>query len=336
MQLTPVFLIALAACFIVINRALLTRSASLMLDHPNHRSLHNKPVPRIGGIGIAVGLGLGVGLCQAYLKSWSSTATGLFGAFYALHILSLLDDLYGLPVKTRLLIHMTIVVTWILFEFPTATKFTPFIGVGIGIGIVWAMNLYNFMDGADGIAGSMTVIGFSGYVIALWLAQDLHLVSICLGVLGATISFMYFNWPKARVFLGDSGSIPLGFLAAAIGVIGIHNSYWSPSFPLILFAMFWVDATFTLLKRLTRGERIWQSHNEHWYQLAIRGGCSHSRVLTIHTACNLTLALLAITTLTTENQRDYTYQSTTIAVAMVVASIFGVWSERKFRASLTI
>ena len=96
-------------------------------------------------------------------------------------------------------------------------------------------------------------------------------------IVGATASFLVVNFPPARVFLGDVGSIPLGFLAGALGVIGWRNDAWPLWFPLLVFAPFIGDATLTLLRRLLRRERVWQAHREHYYQRLVRMGLGHRR-----------------------------------------------------------
>ena len=134
------------------------------------------------------------------------------------------------------------------------------------------------MDGADGLAGGMAVIGFCAYAAAARLAGDAHLAVTCLCVAAAAAAFLMFNFPPARIFMGDSGSIPLGFLAAAFGLLGWRDGSWPLWFPLVVFAPFVVDASVTLARRALRGERFWQAHRSHYYQRLVLTGWSHRQL----------------------------------------------------------
>jgi UDP-N-acetylmuramyl pentapeptide phosphotransferase/UDP-N-acetylglucosamine-1-phosphate transferase len=143
------------------------------------------------------------------------------------------------------------------------------------IGVVWATNLYNFMDGADGLAGGMGVMGFGAYMFAAALGDAPAMAQACAILSGACLGFLFFNFPPARIFMGDAGSIPLGFLSAALGLHGVLSRTWSWWFPLLVFSPFWVDASITLLKRVVRGEKIWLAHRQHYYQRLILSGWTH-------------------------------------------------------------
>jgi UDP-N-acetylmuramyl pentapeptide phosphotransferase/UDP-N-acetylglucosamine-1-phosphate transferase len=143
------------------------------------------------------------------------------------------------------------------------------------IAIAWITNLYNFMDGSDGLAGGMAVIGFGTYAMAAYAAGDATLAALCVALAAAAAAFLTHNFPPARIFLGDAGSIPLGFLAAALGIVGWHGDLWPLWFPALVFGPFIGDATVTLLRRLFRGERVWQAHKDHYYQRLVRMGFGH-------------------------------------------------------------
>jgi UDP-N-acetylmuramyl pentapeptide phosphotransferase/UDP-N-acetylglucosamine-1-phosphate transferase len=136
-------------------------------------------------------------------------------------------------------------------------------------------NLYNFMDGADGVAGGMTLIGFAAYAIAAWLAGDAALATLCAAIAAAALGFLIHNFHPARIFLGDVGSIPLGFLAAALGIVGWRHDAWPLWFPVLVFGPFNADATVTFLRRLARREKVWEAHREHYYQRIVRMGLGH-------------------------------------------------------------
>jgi len=161
------------------------------------------------------------------------------------------------------------------------------------IGLVWMTNLYNFMDGADGLAGGMALIGFGAYAVAAWpLAPALGAGAAA--VAGAALGFLIFNWPPAKLFLGDAGSIPLGFLASTMGLIGTVAHIWAPWFPIVVFSPFIADATITLLRRVVRGERFWEAHREHYYQRMIQMDGQHKRTICLWYGLMLTGTLLAL------------------------------------------
>ncbi len=136
-------------------------------------------------------------------------------------------------------------------------------------------NLYNFMDGSDGLAGGMALFGFGFYAAAAWLAGDPALLAISATVSAAAAGFLWFNFPPARIFMGDVGSVPIGFMAGAVGLAGWANGAWAPWFPVLVFSPFIVDATVTLLRRALRGERVWRAHREHYYQRMVQLGLGH-------------------------------------------------------------
>lgn len=261
--LPPLF--AALTCWLVLTW-LLKRNRGLPMDHPNDRSLHESPTPRIGGLGIMAGI--------ASTTIWLSGAPLLpmMLAAFALTILSLLDDLRGLPVILRLLSHVAAALVclsaWGVSGWPLL--------LGL-FAAVWMTNLYNFMDGADGLAGGMAVLGFGALAGAAWYGQAPDLASFCAAVAASALVFLSFNFPPARLFMGDAGSIPLGFLAAMLGILGWQRELWSPLFPILVFSPFIVDATLTLIRRFLAGERIWQAHRSHYYQRLIRMGWGHRR-----------------------------------------------------------
>ena len=145
----------------------------------------------------------------------------------------------------------------------------------LALAVAWITNLYNFMDGSDGLAGGMSVAGFGAYSIAAWLAGDAATGALCAAISGASVAFLLHNFYPARIFMGDVGSIPLGFLAAALGIVGWRNDAWPLWFPLLVFGPFIGDATVTFFKRVARRERVWRAHREHYYQRMVRMGFGH-------------------------------------------------------------
>jgi UDP-N-acetylmuramyl pentapeptide phosphotransferase/UDP-N-acetylglucosamine-1-phosphate transferase len=257
-------ILSFAAAFAAL-RLLVGPLARLALDQPNERSLHERPVPRTGGI--AVLAGVGAALYFVAPTYWLALALAL-----ALAAVSLVDDLRGMPTLVRLLAHAAAAAALV---WHTAWPVHPLLLVLLVIAVTWITNLYNFMDGSDGLAGGMAVIGFGTYAAAAYLAGDGALAALCLAVAAAAAAFLVHNFPPARIFLGDVGSIPLGFLAGALGLTGWQGGLWPLWFPVLVFGPFIGDATITLARRLLRRERVWQAHRDHYYQRLVRMGAGH-------------------------------------------------------------
>jgi len=155
-------------------------------------------------------------------------------------------------------------------------------------------NLYNFMDGADGLAGLMAMIGFGAYAAGAAAAGAWALAATACTIASAAAGFLAFNWPPARVFLGDAGSIPLGFLAGVLGLHGVATGTWPLWFPALVFSPFIVDATFTLLRRALRRERVWTAHREHLYQRLVLCGWAPRELAGASAALMLGVAVSAL------------------------------------------
>jgi UDP-N-acetylmuramyl pentapeptide phosphotransferase/UDP-N-acetylglucosamine-1-phosphate transferase len=238
-----------------------------ILDNPNHRSLHTESVHRTGGIGLISGI-LAAGVVLPSILPWS-----VWMGICMLALVSVIDDILSLPVWSRLLVHCVVAIlvsVAMLFE-AHALLIVPI----AALLILWMTNLYNFMDGSDGLAGGMTLFGFSFYGLAALFGESEIFAMINFSISSAAIAFLFFNFYPARVFMGDAGSIPLGFLAAVLGILGWIDSLWPVWFPFLVFSPFIVDASVTLVKRSLYGKKIWQAHREHYYQRLVKGGFGH-------------------------------------------------------------
>jgi UDP-N-acetylmuramyl pentapeptide phosphotransferase/UDP-N-acetylglucosamine-1-phosphate transferase len=249
--------------------------AAHLQDSPNERSLHGASVARLGGIGIMAG-------AMPFAFAFSDgPLTAILVCAAALAMLSAMDDARSLPIEVRLPAH-AIAALVALLSWSARSVNLPLPGwiesiVVVGA-IVWMTNLFNFMDGADGLAGGMAAIGFAALAL---LAHDAHAMPLalsCAALASASLGFLVRNFPPARVFMGDAGSIPLGFLAGALGAYGAYLQAWPWWLPVVVFSPFIVDATVTLLRRLLRGERIWIAHRSHAYQRLVLAGWSHRRL----------------------------------------------------------
>src|SRR6266446_836867 len=236
------------------------------LDVPNERSLHVRPVPRSGGIAMMAGVLSGFAILQTPLVVVLPAAM--------LVALSHFDDLRGLPISVRFGAQLAAAAAFAFGALPAVAL--PLL-VLIVIAILWLTNLYNFMDGSDGLAGGMTVACFAFLGAGAWMSGDDAMLIECAIIAAAGAAFLPFNFPPARVFMGDAGSVAIGFLAALLSLSGWRDGDWPLWFPAAVFAPFLADSTVTLLKRIGAGERFWEAHNKHYYQRLVRMGWGHRR-----------------------------------------------------------
>ncbi|TVR60738.1 MAG: glycosyltransferase family 4 protein [Candidatus Competibacteraceae bacterium] len=275
-----------------------------LLDHPNARSLHQRPIPRTGGLAVLGGLLAGGFLIGVDLPAVRASLAILLLGLVPLALVSFLDDRQGIAARWRLLVHVgaagSLAATGFVpdaLELPGLPVILPD-GIALLLAllfVVWMINLYNFMDGMDGFAGGMTAIGFAALG---WLGRtDPGFAAFCLTVAAASAGFLVGNFPPARIFLGDTGSTALGFLAAACGLWGARAGLFPFWVALLVFSPFIVDATVTLLRRLLAGERIWEAHRSHYYQRLVLLGWGHRRTVLAEYALMLACAgsaLLAV------------------------------------------
>jgi len=268
------FLVSLAATVLVMRHLVTWLRKREILDHPNERSSHVRPTPRGGGLAVTPIILAGWLILAGLGLVLSGQLIVMAGAFVLL-ILSWADDRRGLPPLVRLLTHLAVVLGG-LFALPEH----QFVFQGLlplwadrlvaAILWVWFLNLYNFMDGIDGITGVETLCLAGGLVLISPAPEQSAVLA------GAALGFLFWNWHPAKIFLGDSGSVPLGYLLAWLLLRLAAQGLWAPA--LILPAYYLADATITISKRAWRREKIWQAHRQHFYQRAVQGGASHARV----------------------------------------------------------
>lgn len=273
-------LIAIIPAIVAMAAIALLRASPIaqgFLDRPGNRSLHAKPTPRFGGIGLMFAALPAV----AYLGTPEIRAMAVAAALLA--AVSAVDDVRSLPVWVRLPCHFAAAALAVWISWPSAGPgngtFVAFGMAAIGLlAIAWMTNVFNFMDGADGLAGGMALIGFGALGYASLLAGNPAIAYSCLALSAAAAGFLAFNFPPARVFMGDAGSVPLGFLAGAFGWLGFTLGLWPWWFPALVFSPFVIDATVTLARRAAGREPILQAHRTHYYQRLVLGGWSHRRL----------------------------------------------------------
>jgi len=268
-----------------------------ILDHPNDRSSHDVATPRGGGLAVVPVLLLGwLILTGLGLAPWW-TIIAIIGAA-GLAFVSWRDDRNGLPVLYRLGAQFLAVLIGLAAMPGTGHIFqgllTPWLDVvATALLWVWFINLYNFMDGIDGITGGETVALGLGIAIVAFLATEFETGAMPLGIMLAAVAlgFLPWNWQPAKLFMGDVGSVPLGFLTGwlLLGLAG--RGYWAPA--LILPLYYLADATLTLIHRGLRGRAVWRAHREHIYQRAVQLGLGHGAVVWRLMVLNIGLILLA-------------------------------------------
>ncbi|MEQ8505373.1 MAG: glycosyltransferase family 4 protein [Rhodospirillales bacterium] len=264
-----------------------------LLDHPNERSSHQRPTLVGGGILVIATLVP----AWFWLLGWS--AWPVLVPCAVLTLLSLADDVRGVPTMVRLITHITAVAV-VLYHQPELGGWLPaFLPqsaamICVGLGWVWFINLFNFMDGIDGITGAETLAIAIG-VIAVSLAAggaETGLPNLAICVAAAAAGFLIWNWHPAKIFMGDVGSVPLGFLLGWLLLALAASGAWAAA--LILPAYYIADATITMVRRGLRGEAVWRAHREHFYQRAVVSGLSHAQVTLRISAANGGLIVLAV------------------------------------------
>jgi UDP-N-acetylmuramyl pentapeptide phosphotransferase/UDP-N-acetylglucosamine-1-phosphate transferase len=316
--------LALGACAAILWALLRSGLAwRLATDIPNDRSLHTRPTPRVGGWGIVP-----VSVVLIWLVAPSLWLPALAAALLA--ALSQIDDRRGLPARVRFGGHAAAVAA-LVAVYPADVPWWAL--AAMAVLLVWLVNLYTFMDGSDGLAGGMALFGFGGYAIAASLPAspaahpDVALALASMVVAGSAAGFLLFNFHPARIFLGDAGSIPLGFLAGALGYWGWREGVWPVWFPALCFAPFIGDASVTLLKRLLRGEKFWEAHREHYYQRLVQSGLGHAStawVWYLFMAAGIMLAIWAL-------QFAVLYQWLVVVVWAAVLAVAGLCIDRRWR-----
>ena len=276
-----------------------------ILDTPNQRSLHATAIPRTGGLAILCGLAFG--LAASLLAAHAAVGKGFLAevaqALQTRDVLAITtavlllggislwsDQRHVSPVlrlSTQILAALGLI--W-AGDFAVRQFNVPFMGMlemgGFAVPftllfIVWMTNLYNFMDGMDGFAGGMATIGFGflGGLAFAWGEAGIGMLAFV--VAASAAGFLMFNYPPARIFMGDVGAVPLGFLAAALAVKGNREKVLGLWVPIIVFSPFIVDATVVLIRRVLRGAKVWEPHREHYYQRLVLAGWSHRKTVCV-------------------------------------------------------
>lgn len=298
------FFISFTLTYLIKNYAIKKSLVAQVTD----RSSHTTPTPHGGGIAIAVTWFIGI----TYLYYTNSIEPILYFALMVgiiISVISYLDDLYELSAKTRILVQGLVAGLGLYllggFESLNLALFSLenqiFTNIFAFFMIIWFINLYNFLDGIDGYAGSEAIfLSLAGFLFF----GDAHFLVLIFSVLG----FLIWNWHKAKIFMGDVGSTLLGYNIAIFTIYYANQEASNFWIWMSLFGVFWFDATLTLFRRYTNGEKLSQAHKEHAYQKLTQYGFSHSKVVLYSLLINTILFVLV-------------YYSTNIFLAFILATI---------------
>ena len=294
-----------------------------LIDRPGHRRSHARPVARGGGPAIVVSL---VAVTLVWLPLGPLVALFLVGAVI-ISLLGWCDDHRPLPVAWRLGIQLFAAIVLVVWLGPVESVHAA--GVALEsvwiwsplavIALVWLMNLFNFMDGSDGLASAQAVISCALFSVAFAVLDEPVASGLAGIAAGAAGGFLFWNWPRASIFLGDSGSLLLGWCVGVLALVGTLSGSISIWLSFVLVSPFAIDATATLCWRLARGERWYTPHTEHAYQYLTRSGWSHRRVLMAWIALNMVLVVPAMALVLWKPQSDL---GVAVGLAVILA---GAW-----------
>ncbi|XVN42199.1 MAG: UDP-phosphate alpha-N-acetylglucosaminyltransferase [Candidatus Rickettsia vulgarisii] len=278
-----------------------------LLDIPNQRRAHNKVTPRGGGLAIVIMVIVTVSIYEYFLATYSIGAIKILAILLAISMISFLDDLIHIPIIIRLIIHVicsAIAIT--LFLSPALlfhNELPPYLDfILCVIGLTAFLNIYNFLDGIDGITCSESIHLSVTILILCYLKSDIIInanliIVLNVIIIGASMGFLLFNWQSAKIFLGDVGSISLGFLLGFSLLLISASSAHLFMASVIASLYYLADGGLTILIRLINKEKIWEPHLKHFFQQAVKNGKTHRQVVSRIIFCNTLLMLLSITSL---------------------------------------
>ena len=273
-----------------------------LVDTPNERSLHHRPVSRAGGIAILAGLAAGFAVV-AFVEVPASRYGWVLAGALIIGSVSLADDVRRVSPAVRMLFHLAAAACVVPAGLPVERILLPGVAVDLGatagtaltvLFVAWVVNLYNFMDGMDGFAGGMTAIGFTTLAVLCAHGDAAMLVGAGLVVASASLGFLLFNFPPAKIFMGDLGSSLLGYLCAVMMLCAERSASVPLWISILVFSPFVVDASVTLVRRIVAGERPWRAHRSHFYQRLVRLGWGHRKTVVREYALMLACAGSAV------------------------------------------
>lgn len=285
-----------------------------LLDVPNHRSSHARPIPRGGGIAVAVAAVCGV----AAGGEWNRPVAALVVGALVLGATGLVDDRIGLPALPRLVVQFTVPIAAAVVVLLGRSATQTALGIAAAAVLVAAyVNAFNFMDGINGISGTQAAIAGVFLAALADRAEVRSLTLVGLAVAGASVGFLPFNVPNARIFLGDVGSYFVGFWLAAAALLVVDAD--APVAVVVApFLLYLLDTSSVLVRRARRGERLTEAHREHAYQLLVQRGWSHVSV----TACCAVVAIVCCVLLWATVGEGLAWQLPMLAACVAIVAGF--------------
>lgn len=287
-------------------------------DHPDEtRKLHKQAIPTSAGLVFMLPC-VFMAIFMSQMSPLHSTTTGIM--LLMLILMGGVDDFKPIAVKLRLSIITVISFSLVLYTFNNAQLNLLILGIYI-IGLIWWLNLYNFMDGADGMTALHAIVTATGYLLAFVLLSPKFVTTLpfmALFIL-CLLAFLLFNFPKAQLFMGDSGSLSVAFVLAIFALSGIQLKLFDELFVISFHLCFIVDATLTLLTRLKYKHRLSQAHSLHYFQLLIKSGHSHAFVSILYAAA--TILLISITLFIQVKQLDFSYRLLILLMETLILSL---------------
>ncbi len=278
-----------------------------IVDKPSERRAHAKETPRAGGLALPFLLTIFLPIAEVIITGTYDYSMLLIPIFLPISVVSLLDDIFSVSIIIRLFTHIicSLAAVELLIHPNTVLHYEISIYLDLALGclaLVSFLNIYNFLDGIDGITASQTIHLSVTIILLCLFSQDKVLnkeiiISISTIILAWAISFIYFNWHPAKIFMGDVGSITIGFLLG-ICLLTIAASSLKLFAACVIASLYYIaDGGLTLLIRMSKGERIWEPHLQHFFQKAAAKGMTHKRVVKRIIKCNLMLMGFAVSSM---------------------------------------
>ncbi|MEQ8319632.1 MAG: glycosyltransferase family 4 protein [Rhodospirillales bacterium] len=273
-----------------------------IVDVPNQRSSHTHTTPRGGGLAVVAAFMAGIAVLMFTGTGLPSGIKVIIPVTLFLAAVSWIDDVHSLPSAVRFCAQVVSICASLYFlpiQMPELISGLPPWGqyTLLALAWLWFLNLYNFMDGIDGLTGIQTLTITLGIIFVIMLANSPNAVIYPAMIIAAAMpGFLIWNWPPAKIFMGDVGSVSLGFVLGWLLLTIAGDGFLIPA--LLIPAYYLFDATLTLIRRTLKGEKIWQAHRQHAYQKAVQGGLSHGRVsslIGLLGICLIGLSVLAAT-----------------------------------------
>jgi len=286
-QLILIFLITVSVAWFAVKQLIVTLMNRNIVDTPNERTLHQGLIPRGGGLVIIALLMIAI-IVVGIISGRYTMFSALLISVLAWGSLSWWDDQFDLSPKRRWLVQCVFAILCVFafgvvdaIQLSTELKIViPLLGVALSvIGFLWLTNLYNFMDGMDGLAASQTIIASGTLSFWFWQYGDQSLAIVCLVLAAASYGFLLWNWAPAKIFMGDVGSVSIGAFLATLLLIAVSRYDMPVISFILLLGVFIGDATITILCRLFKGEKIWLPHRSHYYQRLANHGFSHNKIV---------------------------------------------------------